>query len=117
MEYKLLGACCSKIGSGATPKGGAMVYVNDGVSFIRSQNVYNDGFAYEGLAHIVDEAAEKLRSVTVAENDVLINITGDSVARCCCVPVNVLPARVNQHVAILRAKSDVVDYRYLHFGV
>ncbi|MBT3715908.1 MAG: hypothetical protein HOG45_05045, partial [Deltaproteobacteria bacterium] len=41
-------------------------------------------------------------NVTLEENDVLINITGASVARCCVVPKKVLPARVNQHVAIVR---------------
>ena len=31
-----------------------------------------------------------------------LNITGASVARCCIVPEDVLPARVNQHVSIIR---------------
>ena len=34
-----LGACCSKIGSGKTPKGGSSVYANQGIMFLRSQNV------------------------------------------------------------------------------
>ena len=38
----------------------------------------------------------------VEPNDVLFNITGVSVARCCMVPRDVLPARVNQHVMIIR---------------
>ena len=44
-----LGDYCIKIGSGATPKGGATVYVADGVSLIRSQNIYNLSFEYDGL--------------------------------------------------------------------
>jgi hypothetical protein len=35
-----------KIGSGVTPKGGASVYTDSGVSLIRSQNVYNMLFSY-----------------------------------------------------------------------
>ena len=35
----------------------------------------------------------------------LLNITGDSVARACIVPTELLPARVNQHVAIIRANE------------
>jgi type I restriction enzyme S subunit len=46
---------------------------------------------------------------------VLINITGDSVARCCQVPVDVLPARVNQHVMIIRTRADKLDARYLAY--
>lgn len=110
-----LSALCQKIGSGATPKGGSTVYVSQGVSLIRSQNVYNNQFEYGGLCHITDEAARKLDSVTVQEGDVLLNITGDSVARCAIVPGEVLPARVNQHVAIIRPKKDLLDNRFLMY--
>ena len=112
--YCKLKDCCLKIGSGATPKGGKSVYTDNGVSLIRSQNVYNLNFAYKGLAHINDDAAEKLRGVTVKEKDVLLNITGDSVARTCVVPNDVLPARVNQHVAIIRPKQSL-NSLYLNY--
>ena len=114
IEYKRLKDCCSKIGSGATPKGGSSVYIDSGVSLIRSQNVYNLKFSYSGLAHINDEAANKLKGVIVNKGDVLLNITGDSVARTCVVPDEVLPARVNQHVSIIRPNKDV-DSRYLNY--
>lgn len=93
----------SKIGSGATPRGGAAVYVNDGPAFIRSQNVHDNRFKDEGLVFLSDQAARALKGVTVQEDDVLINITGDSILRTCLVPKRVLPARVNQHVAIVRS--------------
>lgn len=112
-EVKRLGDCCAKIGSGATPTGGASVYLQTGVSLIRSQNVYNGYFKYEGLAHISDAAAADLEGVTVCEEDVLLNITGDSVARSTRVPSNVLPARVNQHVAIIRTRREVLDSCFL----
>lgn len=114
IEYKRLKDCCTKIGSGATPKGGSSVYIDSGVSLIRSQNVYNLKFSYSGLAHINDEAANKLKGVIVNKGDVLLNITGDSVARTCVVPDEVLPARVNQHVSIIRPNKDV-DSRYLNY--
>ena len=114
VDYKRLKDCCTKIGSGATPKGGSSVYIDSGVSLIRSQNVYNLNFSYSGLAHIDDEAAKKLNGVIVNKGDVLLNITGDSVARTCVVPDNVLPARVNQHVSIIRPLKDI-DSRYLNY--
>ena len=112
-EVKRLGGCCKKIGSGATPTGGATVYLSHGVSLIRSQNVYNGYFKYEGLAHITDSAASALDGVTGQDDDVLLNITGDSVARCTKVPADVLPARVNQHVAIIRTCSEELGSDYL----
>lgn len=102
-----------KIGSGATPRGGKEVYQDEGVALIRSQNVYDSLFVWEGLARITDEAADQLKSVTVQEGDVLLNITGASILRTCVVLPDVLPARVNQHVAIIRAKAGVPP-RFLH---
>ena len=51
IKYIQLKDCCSKIGSGATPKGGKSVYTEEGTSLIRSQNVYNLSFSYKGLAY------------------------------------------------------------------
>lgn len=91
-----------KIGSGATPLGGKGVYENTGISFIRSQNIYDSSFVEEGLVFINQEQADKLNNVAVEKNDILFNITGASIARCCLVPEKYLPARVNQHVSIIR---------------
>jgi len=98
-----LGTVTTKIGSGATPRGGKESYGTEGISLIRSLNVYDYTFEFAELAHIDEEQAAALENVTVKEGDVLLNITGASVARCAMVPAHVLPARVNQHVAILRA--------------
>ena len=111
-----LGDVCTKIGSGATPRGGKDVYLDEGpYTLIRSQNVYNDGFHYEGLAFIGEHHADQLQNVEVFETDVLLNITGDSVARICQVASDVLPARVNQHVAIIRPDSVNLDAGYLRY--
>lgn len=102
-------AVTAKIGSGATPKGGKESYQVEGITLIRSMNVHDGCFVYKELAHINKEQAEQLNSVVVFEKDVFINITGASVARSCIVPENVLPARVNQHVAIIRCKQTTLN--------
>ena len=104
---------CIKIGSGATPKGGKESYCEEGISLIRSQNVLDYVFSNDGLAYINDSQAEKLQNVTVEDEDVLLNITGDSVARACMVDKRYLPARVNQHVCIIRADKNKVEPSYL----
>lgn len=111
-EYKL-GEICTKIGSGATPKGGKESYLGGGISLIRSQNVLDFTFSLDGLAFINDEQASKLDGVEIYKGDVLLNITGDSVARCCIVPDSVLPARVNQHVSIVRGDKTKVLNEYI----
>ena len=104
---------CSKIGSGATPKGGKESYLGGNIALIRSQNVLDFNFSVDGLAYINNEQAQKLNNVSIEENDVLLNITGDSVARACIAPSWILPARVNQHVAIVRGNADLVLNDYL----
>jgi type I restriction enzyme S subunit len=111
-----LGSACEKIGSGATPRGGSDVYLARGpFALIRSQNVYNDGFHHDGLAYIGEKHAAELDGVEVLKDDVLLNITGDSVARACQVDPRVLPARVNQHVAIIRPDAEKLDPRFLRY--
>lgn len=104
---------CTKIGSGATPRGGKKAYCEEGISLIRSQNVLDFTFFTGGLVYINELQAEKLKNVIVEEDDVLLNITGDSVARACIVDKKYLPARVNQHVCIIRADSSKAIPSYL----
>jgi len=102
-----------KVGSGSTPRGGKDVYVAEGIAFVRSQNVYDSEFIWDGLARITPTQAEGLSYVELHRGDVLLNITGASILRTCVVDPGVLPARVNQHVAIIRAKTGVPG-RFLH---
>ena len=105
-RVKKLGSFCTKIGTGATPRGGSEVYLGSRTShaLVRSQNVFDRSFDRTGLAFISDRHAQELSNAEVCSSDVLLNITGDGVTfgRACIVPENVLPACVNQHVAIIR---------------
>lgn len=113
-KYKLE-EVTTKIGSGATPRGGENSYKKVGISLIRSQNVLDFTFSKNGLAYIDEEQASRLNNVSVEKDDVLLNITGDSVARVCQVPDRVLPARVNQHVAIIRPNKNDLYPKFLKY--
>jgi type I restriction enzyme S subunit len=56
-----------------------------------------------------------LENVIVETGDVLLNITGASVARCCIAPKDFLPARVNQHVSIIRPVKESLLPEFLHY--
>jgi type I restriction enzyme S subunit len=107
----------TKIGSGATPRGGESAYLpfRDKFALIRSQNVFDHRFETDGLAFISDKQAAELANAQVRSGDVLLNITGDGVtfARACLVPDDILPACVNQHVSIVRANPSLVAPGYL----
>jgi type I restriction enzyme S subunit len=104
----------TKIGSGATPKGGKQSYKKEGITLVRSMNVHDGEFVYKDLAHIDTAQAHDLDNVELQPKDVFINITGASVARSCVIPDNILPGRVNQHVAIIRCKENLLNYIFLN---
>lgn len=114
MSNEKLKNLTSKIGSGSTPRGGKSSYLEQGpYKLIRSQNIYNHYYTSDGLAYITNEQAEKLKNVSLEKRDILINITGDSVARTTIVENDMLPGRVNQHVSIIRCKENLLDPYYL----
>lgn len=113
MAVVKLADICQKIGSGATPRGGKEAYRAEGIALVRSQNVLDFSFSSDGLAYINDEQADKLRNVELQSGDVLLNITGDSVARTCLMDDDYLPGRVNQHVAIIRVDESKAVNSYL----
>jgi len=77
--------------------------------------VYDRHFDEQGLAFISAVQAEGLRNVELQRGDLLLNITGDGVtfARSCIVPDSILPACVNQHVAIVRVNPNECVPGYL----
>ena len=113
-EIKKLGEVTNKISSGATPTGGKENYEISGISLIRSMNVHNGYFEYKDLAYISNEQARQLKNVEVELEDILLNITGASIARNCLVPSNIIPARVNQHVMIIRIKNKILNSIFLN---
>ena len=92
----------SRVGSGVTPRGGESVYTPEGVLFIRSQNVHFDGLQLNDVAYIPERIHLSMLRSEIFENDVLLNITGASIGRCCRMPKIDGRANVNQHVCTIR---------------
>ena len=97
-----VGSLCSRIASGKTPLGGAENYVADGVLFLRSQNVYDEGLRLDEVVYISAETDAELAASRVLPGDLLLNITGASLGRSALVPEFFPSANVNQHVCVLR---------------
>lgn len=101
-EVVSVGEIASHVGSGLTPRGGSEVYKTSGVMFIRSQNVTFEGLKLEDIAFIDSKTHEAMRRSEVFAHDVLLNITGASIGRCCPLPEGLGPTNVNQHVCAIR---------------
>ena len=111
-KIKTIGEITSKVGSGSTPSGGAQIYTNSGIPFIRSQNINNDQLIFDDATYIPQLVHEKMQGSAVQANDVLLNITGASIGRSCVVPSNFVEGNVNQHVSIIRFINGYVPHFY-----
>lgn len=103
----------TKFGSGVTPRGGASVYKEVGVPFLRSQNIHFDGLRLNGVARISSDLHNELAGTHIRPGDVLLNITGASIGRVCAVPMSFVEGNVNQHVCIIRPRPDRLVAEYL----
>lgn len=117
-EWVKLGELTSKIGAGNTPPGGknSDVYVENGIKFLRSMNVYNDGLHYNGIVYISQGLANGRANSAVYAKDILLNITGGSIGRCALVPDDFDLGNVNQHVLIIR-NIDENNRAYIHLCI
>lgn len=97
-----MGQIAVRVGSGVTPTGGSDVYTDSGVTFIRSQNVTNAGLRLEDVAYIDQRTHSRMSASAVLPFDILLNITGASIGRCCFAPESLGEANVNQHVCVIR---------------
>ena len=116
-EVRRLKHVTEKIGSGKTPKGGAERYVDDGVMFLRSQNVHFGGLQLADVAHIDTITDNEMSGSRVREGDVLLNITGASLGRSCVARLEGADANVNQHVCILRTVQRQNDPDFLAYSI
>jgi len=110
-SWSRIGEVCAKTGSGSTPRGGKEVYKDSGVPFLRSQNIYNDGLRLNDVAYIDQQTHSRMSGTKVLPGDLLLNITGGSIGRCCRIPDDFKEGNVSQHVAIIRtAVSGTEDF-------
>ncbi len=114
--FERIGNLTSKLGSGSTPRGGKSAYVPEGIIFLRSQNVWNDGLRLDDTAYIPEETHEAMNNTQVFPRDVLLNITGASLGRSTIFPEELVTANVSQHVTIIRLVEPEMA-EFLHLGI
>ncbi|MGJ8629476.1 MAG: restriction endonuclease subunit S [Glaciecola sp.] len=115
-EFVRFGNLTSKLGSGSTPRGGKSAYVEKGIIFLRSQNVWNDGLRLDDTAYITVETNQKMQNTQVFPGDVLLNITGASLGRSTIFPEHLTIANVSQHVTIIRLIEESMSF-FVHLGI
>lgn len=102
-----------QINSGNTPKGGSENYVEEGIVFFRSQNVWKDRLELDDVAYIDAETHAKMRRSSLKHGDILMTKTGrintenSSLGRAALYLGEDDMANVNGHVYYIRLKPEV----------
>lgn len=101
------------ITKGESPKWQGYSYVDDGVPFIRSENIRWGNFSKTNMAYIPVEFHNKLSRSKLNPNDVLINLVGASIGRAAILPSSLKEANINQAVAVIRVNKRKLNPYYL----
>ena len=102
-----------QINSGNTPKGGSENYVNEGIIFFRSQNVWKDRLEMDDIAYIDAETHASMKRSSLKHGDILMTKTGrintenSSLGRAALYMGEDDKANVNGHVYFIRLKPEV----------
>ena len=110
----------TKIHSGNTPKGGSEVYVEEGITFFRSQNVWKNRLVYEDIAFIDQATHDKMMKSSLKHKDILMTKTGrintenSSLGRAAIYLGEDDKANVNGHVYLIRLKEGIINEFVLH---
>ncbi len=114
LPVKTLKQLSTLITNGNTPKGGSENYVDDGILFIRSQNVWRNRIELDDVAYIDEVTHRSLKKSSLKYKDILITKTGrintenSSLGRAALFLGEDDSANINGHVYLVRLDGSVV---------
>lgn len=113
-EVKKLKEISSKIASGNTPKGGSKNYVDEGITFLRSQNVWKNKLLLDDVVYIDEKTHESMSKSSLKHKDILMTKTGrintenSSLGRAALYLGEDGKANLNGHVYFIRLVENVL---------
>lgn len=113
-QVKKLADVSVLITNGNTPKGGSENYMNEGIMFLRSQNVWRNRIDLEDVAYINKDTHAAMAKSSVHDKDILITKTGrintenSSLGRAAIFHGADNSANINGHVYLVRLDGTVV---------
>lgn len=113
-EVKKLKEISSKISSGNTPKGGSRNYVDEGITFMRSQNVWKNKLLLDDVVYIDEKTHESMSKSSLKRKDILMTKTGrintenSSLGRAALYLGEDGKANLNGHVYFIRLVENIL---------
>ena len=102
------------ITKGATPTTYGHTWVDEGVLFLRSDCVSEDGFVNREPVFISEKAHRMMSRSVVRAGDILISITG-YLGKVGLVPACIQEANINQHIARVRPHEDRCNPAFVYY--
>ena len=97
---------CEVITKGTTPTTIGYDFTDSGVNFVKIENITAESkFFVDGMTHISDKCHLAMKRSQLMKGDILFSIAG-AIGRCAIVNDSILPANINQALAIIRLKTD-----------
>ena len=107
------------ITKGTTPRGGKVAYADNGIGFLRAENIAGYDKLDLNNLNYVDEKSHNnfLKRSILKANDILVTIAG-TLGRTAVVPSEALPLNTNQAVAIVRlVNCKLVNVKFIIFAI
>jgi type I restriction enzyme S subunit len=111
---KTLKELSTLITNGNTPKGGSENYVESGITFLRSQNVWRNRIELDDVAYIDEKTHTSMKKSSLHYKDILITKTGrintenSSLGRAALFLGEDNSANINGHVYLVRLTDEVI---------
>ena len=107
---------CTKITKGTTPSSVGFSFVESGITFVKIESILENGnINSEKLAYITEDCHKSFARSQLKINDILFSIAG-ALGRTAIVNKEILPANLNQAVAIIRLKhNDDVNMKFVFY--
>ena len=101
------------ITKGSTPTTYGFEWVKEGILFLKSDCVTDNGFKIGSAMRISKEAHDFMKRSKVKSGDILLSITGN-IGRPCIIPDYIEEANINQHVARIRINSLNLNNKFIY---
>ena len=104
------------ISKGTTPPSGKNAYLKDGVSFLRVENICDDGtISHENIMYVSEDMHTGfLKRSILQTGDILISIAG-TLGKTCIVRDIDLPLNTNQAICFIRLKENI-NNKYIKYS-
>ena len=109
-----LQSLCELITKGSTPTTYGHQYKAQGINFVKTENINNNGFIFNIKQFIDEEANDFLKRSQLNVGDILFSIAG-TIGRIGIVREKDFPANTNQALSIIRLIKNTISDKYLFY--